>query len=166
MNSQNGPLSGQATVAQLSKRGGQKKSLPDSTDSCWSEHPDTRALLNALATLKSGDFSVRLPLDWVGIAGKVADTFNEVVALNRRMSRELGRLRESVGREGRINQRASLGVRSAWIEKNHLEAQFLRGNFYPDLLDERISLLREKLREMLATMSSPALREPELQNDL
>jgi hypothetical protein len=30
-----------------------------------------------------------------------------------------------------------------------LEAQFLRGNFYPDLLDERISLLREKLREML-----------------
>jgi hypothetical protein len=26
--------------------------------------------------------------------------------------------------------------------------------------------LREKLREMLATMSSPALREPELQNDL
>ncbi len=44
-------------------------------------------------------------------------------------------------------------VRSAWIEKIHLEAQFLRGNFYPDLLDERISLLREKLREMLATAS-------------
>jgi hypothetical protein len=57
-------------------------------------------------------------------------------------------------------------ARRAWIEKDHLEAQFLRGNFYPDLLDERISLLREKLREMLATMSSPALREPELQNDL
>src|SRR5260370_31960256 len=75
----------------------------------WSEHPNTRALLNALATLKSGDFSVRLPLDWVGIAGKVADTFNELVALNPRMSRELGRLRESVGREGRLNQRASLG---------------------------------------------------------
>ncbi len=39
----------------------------------------------------------------------MADTFNEVVALNQRMSRELGRLRESVGREGRIDQRASLG---------------------------------------------------------
>ncbi len=48
-------------------------------------------------------------MDWVGIAGKVADTFNEVVALNQRMSRELGRLRESVGREGRNDQRASLG---------------------------------------------------------
>jgi hypothetical protein len=42
----------------------------------------TKALLNALATLKSGDFSVRLPLDWVGIAGKVADTFNEVGFVN------------------------------------------------------------------------------------
>ena len=109
MNSPNGSLPAQATDARSSKRGGQKKTLPDSTDSFWSEHPNTRALLNALATLKSGDFSIRLPLDWVGIAGKVADTFNEVVALNQRMSRELGRLRESVGREGRIDQRASLG---------------------------------------------------------
>ena len=70
---------------------------------------DTSVLLNALAALKCGDFSVRLPLDWVGIDGKMADTFNEVVALNQRMARELVRLRESVGREGRINQRASLG---------------------------------------------------------
>ena len=131
MNSQNDPLSDQATDARSSKRGGQKKSLPDSTDSCWSEHPDTRALLNALATLKSGDFSVRLPLDWVGIAGKVADTFNEVVALNQRMARELGRLRESVGREGRINQRASLGaVEGTWAESvelvNDLVADLVR----------------------------------------
>jgi HAMP domain-containing protein/signal transduction histidine kinase/CheY-like chemotaxis protein len=90
-----------------------------------------RALLNALATLKSGDFSVRLPLDWVGIAGKVADTFNEVVALNQRMSRELARLRELVGREGRINQRASLGeVEGAWAESveliNDLVADLVR----------------------------------------
>ena len=91
----------------------------------------TRALLSALSTLKSGDFSVRLPLDWVGIAGKVADAFNEVVALNQRMSRELGRLRESVGREGRINQRASLGeVEGTWAESvelvNDLVADLVR----------------------------------------
>jgi hypothetical protein len=47
------------------------------------------------------------------------------------------------------------------FEKNQLEAQFLRGDFYPDLLDERISLLREKLREVLANLSSPASQEPE-----
>jgi len=90
-----------------------------------------RALLNALTTLKSGDFSVRLPLDWVGIDGKVADTFNDVVALNQRLSRELGRLRESVGREGRINQRVSLGeVEGAWAESvaliNELIADLVR----------------------------------------
>ena len=78
---------------------------------------DTRTLLNALTELKSGDFSVRLPLDWVGVAGKTADTFNEVVALNQRMASELVRLRDSVGREGRINQRASLGeVGGTWAE--------------------------------------------------
>ena len=57
-------------------------------------------------------------------------------------------------------------VRYAWIEKNHLEAQFMRGNFYPDLLDERISPLRERLREMLTNLASLALRKPELQDDL
>jgi hypothetical protein len=57
-------------------------------------------------------------------------------------------------------------MRHAWIEKNHLEAQFLRGDFYPDLLDERIALLREKLREVLANLSSPASQEPELQDEL
>src|ERR1700747_2552174 len=56
-------------------------------------------------------------------------------------------------------------MRYAWIEKNHLVAQFLRGNFYPDLLDERISLLRERLRKVLANLSSPALQNPELQDD-
>jgi hypothetical protein len=40
-------------------------------------------------------------------------------------------------------------LRYAWIEKNRLEAQSMRGNFYPDLLDKRISLLRQKIREVL-----------------
>ncbi len=82
---------------------------------------DTKVFLNALTALKYGDFSVRLPLDWTGIAGKTADTFNEVVTLNQRMARELVRLRQSVGREGRINQRASLGeVEGTWAESVEL----------------------------------------------
>jgi HAMP domain-containing protein/signal transduction histidine kinase/DNA-binding response OmpR family regulator len=85
------------------------------------DHIDASALLHALNALKCGDFSVRLPLDWVGIAGKTADTFNEVVTLNHRMARELVRLRQSVGREGRINQRASLGeVEGTWAESVEL----------------------------------------------
>jgi HAMP domain-containing protein/signal transduction histidine kinase/CheY-like chemotaxis protein len=76
---------------------------------------DHRTLLSALMALKKGDFSVRLPVEWTGIAGKVADTFNEVVDLNQRMATELDRLSRVVGKEGRITQRASLGdVSGSW----------------------------------------------------
>src|SRR5208282_3082379 len=50
---------------------------------------------------------------------------------NQRMARELARLRQSVGREGRINQRASLGeVGGTWAESveliNDLVADLVR----------------------------------------
>src|SRR5438270_12591804 len=70
---------------------------------------DTRALLLALRAFKRGDFSARLPEDWTGVAGKVADSLNDVIALNQRMARELDRIARVVGKEGRITQRASLG---------------------------------------------------------
>jgi HAMP domain-containing protein/signal transduction histidine kinase/CheY-like chemotaxis protein len=70
---------------------------------------NTTALLTALTALKKGDCSVRLPLEWTGLAGKVADTFNEVVELNERMAGELERLGRVVGKEGKLTQRASLG---------------------------------------------------------
>ena len=38
-----------------------------------------RALLHALQAMKVGDFSARLPSDWTGVMGKVADTFNESI---------------------------------------------------------------------------------------
>ncbi len=76
---------------------------------------DAKELLTALMALKRGDFSVRLPVEWTGVAGKVADTFNDVIELNERMANELARLSRVVGKEGRITERASLGeVRGSW----------------------------------------------------
>ncbi len=76
---------------------------------------DMTALLTALTALKRGDFSVRLPIDWTGVAGKVADTFNEVIELNEQMARELERISRVVGKEGKIHQRATLGaVSGSW----------------------------------------------------
>src|SRR5437660_298025 len=78
---------------------------------------ELKQLLNALIAFKHGSFSVRLPADWTGLAGKVADTFNEVIAINERMSRELERIGRVVGKEGRIGQRISLGVVSeGWAD--------------------------------------------------
>ena len=73
----------------------------DSSDGSWTEsHPQTRIFLNALGALKNGDFAVRLPLDWTGIAGKVADSFNEVVIRNERTAQELALLRQALGDTG------------------------------------------------------------------
>src|SRR5581483_1048988 len=70
---------------------------------------DSQKLIVALSSLKKGDFSVRLPGDLTGKAGKIADTFNEVVELNQKMAQELDRLSREVGREGKIGQRAHVG---------------------------------------------------------
>jgi HAMP domain-containing protein/signal transduction histidine kinase/CheY-like chemotaxis protein len=78
---------------------------------------DNTAILTGLNALKRGDFTVRLPLEWTGTAGKVADAFNDVVELNQRMARELDRLSRIVGKEGKIAQRASLGnVSGSWAD--------------------------------------------------
>src|SRR4051794_27432868 len=78
---------------------------------------DHGQLLAALVAFKRGDFSVRLPVDWTGIAGKIADTFNDVISSNERMTRELERIGRVVGKEGRIGQRASLGdVSNSWAD--------------------------------------------------
>jgi HAMP domain-containing protein/signal transduction histidine kinase/CheY-like chemotaxis protein len=74
-------------------------------------------LLAGLSAFKRGDFSARLPETWTGIAGKVADTFNDVIRRNQELAGELARIGEAVGVEGRINQRASLGdMQGSWSE--------------------------------------------------
>ncbi len=76
---------------------------------------EQRQLLAALRAVRKGDFSVRLPLDQMGIAGEIAEAFNDVVELNQRTAKELYRISRVVGRDGRIGQRASLGeVSGAW----------------------------------------------------
>ena len=44
-------------------------------------------LLQALRAMRAGDFSVRMAGDEDGLLGKIADTFNEIVAANQRMAR-------------------------------------------------------------------------------
>ena len=82
-----------------------------------SEAGELRELLHALQAMRVGDFSVRMAGDQVGIMGKVADTFNEIVAANQRMARQLERVGQVVGREGKTRQRVRLGLsEGAWGE--------------------------------------------------
>ena len=71
-------------------------------------------ILGALNALKRGDGAVRLPVDWPGTLGRVADVFNDIVERNERMTQELERLSRVVGKEGKLGKRASLGDASGF----------------------------------------------------
>src|SRR5205807_2378336 len=43
---------------------------------------DLGVILSGLQTMRNGDFSVRLPGSWTGLAGKIADTLTETVRLD------------------------------------------------------------------------------------
>jgi len=78
---------------------------------------EMRELLTALQAVDNGDFSVRLPGHWTGLGGKIADTFNSIVAANAGMAKELDRVGEMVGRQGKTRQRARLGGQTgAWVD--------------------------------------------------
>ena len=67
-------------------------------------------LLDGLIALREGDFSHRLPTDLIGVDGKLADTFNDVIAMNQRMA--AGARAHQPGwsaRQGRLSARASVG---------------------------------------------------------
>ncbi|MBV9946885.1 MAG: HAMP domain-containing protein, partial [Myxococcales bacterium] len=79
---------------------------------------EKRDLLAALTALRKGDFSVRLPIHLEGLDGKIADTFNDVVDLSQKFATELERVSRTVGKDGRIHERMSIGeVRGAWADE-------------------------------------------------
>ena len=83
------------------------KSEPEASDGL-----DRKQLLSVLTRLKKGDFSVRLAPGARGVEGRIADTFNDVVELNQRMSLELERLSPR-GRQGRPDRQRAFARRRA-----------------------------------------------------
>ena len=80
-------------------------------------------LLSALQLVRGGDFSVRMPGDSVGIEGKIADTFNEIVAANQQMAKQLELVGQVVGREGKTRKRVVMGLpQGAWREMEELRS--------------------------------------------
>ena len=78
---------------------------------------DLSTILASLQTMRNGDFSVRLPGSWTGLPGKIADTFNSIVAANQQMAQELKRVGQVVGKEGRTRERTRFHEsRGAWGE--------------------------------------------------
>ncbi len=81
---------------------------------------DLPVLLRVLAQAKQGDFSARMPVDWTGMAGKVADAFNDIIMANQVLEIELVRISQVVGHQGELSQRMTLG---GWAQNWTTSAQ-------------------------------------------
>jgi CheY-like chemotaxis protein/signal transduction histidine kinase/HAMP domain-containing protein len=78
-------------------------------------------LLTALRALEAGEFSVRLAPARAGsdpVLLEIADAFNGIAARNERLTREVVRVSTTVGREGKMTDRASIPeARGGWALK-------------------------------------------------
>jgi HAMP domain-containing protein/GAF domain-containing protein len=77
-------------------------SAEDSAEAC------SQLILAAIVAFRDGDFSARLPTNWAGADGRIAEAFNQTIAKKQRISTEVARLTTAVGKEGRLRQRMSL----------------------------------------------------------
>jgi len=114
---------------------------------------DGTELLRALRALRSGDFRVRLPEGQAGLAGSVAETFNDIVELNQRMASELRRISRAVGREGRISHRVSIGPAGSWARNEESVNQLVFDLTAPMLEVSRVldAVARGDLSRRMAT---------------
>ncbi|QGZ38482.1 signal transduction histidine kinase [Pseudoduganella flava] len=79
------------------------------------EELDLKLILQTLMALKKGDFSARMPSDWTGMSGKIADTLNDIIETNERIVKSVTEVSRVVGREGRLTQRAPVtNVSGGW----------------------------------------------------
>src|ERR1035437_512262 len=80
------------------------------------EELDGAVLLSVLSEVEHGDFSVRMPLGWTGVAGKIADRLNNIIAANETLGGELVKVSRVVGKEGKLSQRLALrGSDQVWF---------------------------------------------------
>ncbi|MCP4619499.1 MAG: HAMP domain-containing protein [Bradyrhizobium sp.] len=145
-------MSDLATGAPSSLRRGSKRK------STGNGKPDSlEDLLHALQAMRSGDFSVRMTGDHLGIEGKIADTFNEIVAANQRMAQQLERVGQVVGREGKTRQRVKFDLTSgSWADME---------SSVNTLIDDLLWPTREVTRALAAVAQGDLLQTVKLDVD-
>src|SRR5688572_25859954 len=103
------------------------------------------ALLAAMQAVEAGDFSVSLPVHWPGVEGKVAEAFNSIVQLNRRLAEDLQRVGVKVGREGQTRQRLTAANRQgAWAGMERSDRKSTRLNSSHSQISYAVFCLKKK----------------------
>jgi signal transduction histidine kinase/HAMP domain-containing protein/DNA-binding response OmpR family regulator len=104
-----GSAARRSTPAKANEAGRTATEQPSAVNGAGTEPAVLEEILDALVAARDGDFSRRLSRRRRGLLGEIASAYNELVTMNGRMEKELGRMRRVIGREGRMDQRASLG---------------------------------------------------------
>src|SRR6202521_439276 len=122
-----------ATPAAAANGSSPSQTLPHTTDNGLNgDAHGLTELLHALQAMRVGHVSVRMAGDRIGIMGKIADTFNEIVATNQRMAKQVERVGQVVGREGKTRQRVRLGLSDgAWGEMEASVNSLTEGLLWP-----------------------------------
>ncbi len=89
------------------KTNGKAKPIP-TKDAGFSDELDNHELLKILSEVRQGNFSVRMPVDKIGLSGKICDTFNEIISLNEALVEELNQASNTIGKQGHLNHRVAL----------------------------------------------------------
>jgi signal transduction histidine kinase/CheY-like chemotaxis protein/HAMP domain-containing protein len=114
-------------------------------------------LLSALEAALDGDFSVRMRLRRADLAGQIGRTFDELMKRNAALTRELDRVSRRVGRDGRMDDRATLpGAEGQWAEQvDHLNV----------LIDHLVQPIGEVGRVLSAVAAGDLSRRMDLELD-
>ncbi|KPU55902.1 HAMP domain protein [Pseudomonas fluorescens] len=76
---------------------------------------DMKTLLAALQSLRKGDFTTRMPEDWTGMPGKIADTLNEIIDMAADTTTEFERVARLIGKQGKVDERIELPMmKGSW----------------------------------------------------
>ena len=110
-----------SAIPPLPTRKPKKKSSPPepssalSSDFAPSSREQLRELLQTVKAVRRGDFSVRLGTGQEGVIGDISEVLNDIIELNENMATEFARVSKTVGQEGKMNERLSMGsVKGAW----------------------------------------------------
>ena len=76
---------------------------------------DAGQLLHVLTEMRNGNFGARMPIDQVGLNGKICDTLNDIILLNEKMMMEFTRAGNTIGKQGKLTQRIEVpSARGSW----------------------------------------------------
>ncbi|MBS1597420.1 MAG: HAMP domain-containing protein [Bacteroidetes bacterium] len=67
-----------------------------------------KELLRVLTEVKNGNFKVRMPIDSMGLSGKICDTLNDIISLNEKLITEFTRAGSTIGKQGKLTQRIEI----------------------------------------------------------